>query len=73
MSTSAQAVFMQAEVLIPSGSGPVRGRALALTKRLFVELDGRTFGEGIALGARTNALARTTPDFKAAIARFLAR
>jgi predicted aconitase with swiveling domain len=32
MSTSAQAVFMQAEVLIPSGSGPVRGRALALTK-----------------------------------------
>lgn len=47
--------------------------ALALTKRLFVELDGRSFREGIELGARTNALARTTPEFRAAIARFLGR
>ena len=49
------------------------GSALALTKRLFMELDGRSFGEGIALGARVNALARTTPDFRAAIAQFLAK
>jgi methylglutaconyl-CoA hydratase len=48
------------------------GSAVSLTKRLFMELDGRSFGEGIALGARVNALARTTPDFRAAIARFLA-
>lgn len=49
------------------------GSALSLTKRLFMELDGRSFGEGIVLGARVNALARTTPDFRAAIARFLAK
>ena len=47
--------------------------AIALTKRLFMELDGRTFREGIALGARTNALARTTPEFRAAIEQFLTR
>jgi len=47
--------------------------ALALTKRLFMELEGKSFAEGIALGARVNALARTTPDFRAAIARFLAK
>lgn len=47
--------------------------ALALTKRLFMELDGRGFADGIALGARTNALARTTPDFRAALEQFLRR
>jgi methylglutaconyl-CoA hydratase len=47
--------------------------ALALTKRLFHQLDGETFDQGIALGARVNALARQTPDFRDAIARFLAR
>lgn len=45
--------------------------AMHLTKKLFYELDGRSFDEGIALGARVNALARTTPEFRAAIARFL--
>ncbi len=47
--------------------------ALALTKELYYQLDGRSFDEGIALGARVNALARQTPDFRDAIARFLAR
>jgi methylglutaconyl-CoA hydratase len=47
------------------------GSALALTKHLFTELDGRTFEEGIFLGARVNAIARTTPDFQKAIAEFL--
>ena len=47
--------------------------ALALTKQLFYQLDGRTVEEGIALGARVNALARQTPDFRAAIAQFLRR
>jgi methylglutaconyl-CoA hydratase len=47
--------------------------AIALTKQLFYQLDGRAFDEGIALGARVNALARQTPDFREAIARFLAR
>lgn len=45
--------------------------AFALTKRLFYEQDGKSFAEGIALGARVNALSRTTPDFRAAIAAFL--
>ena len=45
--------------------------AMHLTKKLFYELDGQSFDEGIALGARVNALARTTPEFRAAIARFL--
>lgn len=45
--------------------------AFALTKQLFYELDGRPFDEGIRLGARVNALARSTPDFRAAIAQFL--
>ena len=46
--------------------------AMHLTKKLFYELDGQSFEEGIALGARVNALARTTPEFRAAIAKFLA-
>jgi methylglutaconyl-CoA hydratase len=47
--------------------------ALALTKQLFHQLDGHSFEQGIALGARVNALARQTPDFRDAIGRFLAR
>lgn len=47
--------------------------ALALTKQLFYQLDGQSFDQGIALGARVNALARQTPDFREAITRFLAR
>jgi len=47
--------------------------ALALTKQLFYQLDGRSLEDGVALGARVNAAARQTPDFLAAIARFLER
>ena len=47
--------------------------ALALTKRLFYELDGKSLPEGIELGARVNAVARSTPDFRDAIARFLGK
>jgi len=45
--------------------------ALALIKRQLYELDGLTFEGGIRLGAEVNALARTTPDFRTAIAAFL--
>jgi methylglutaconyl-CoA hydratase len=45
--------------------------AVAFTKRLFFELDGKGFEEGISLGARVNATARQTPDFRDAVARFL--
>ena len=45
--------------------------AIALTKRLFFELENKSFSDGIRLGARVNALARSTPEFREAIARFL--
>ena len=47
--------------------------ALAVTKQLFYQLDGQTFDQGIALGARVNALVRQTPDFRDAIGRFLTK
>lgn len=47
--------------------------ALALTKKLFYQLDGRTLSDGIALGARVNAMARSTPDFREALGRFLGK
>jgi methylglutaconyl-CoA hydratase len=45
--------------------------ALALTKRVFFEQEGKSFAEGITLGARVNAAARSTPDFRTSIASFL--
>jgi methylglutaconyl-CoA hydratase len=45
--------------------------ALAMTKRLFFELDNVGFEEGVSLGARVNATARSTPDFRESVARFL--
>lgn len=47
--------------------------AAALTKQLFVDLDGRSFPDGIMLGARVNAISRTTPEFRMSIAAFLDR
>jgi methylglutaconyl-CoA hydratase len=47
--------------------------ALALTKQLFTDLDQRDFGTGILLGARVNALSRSTGDFKAAVQKFLVK
>jgi methylglutaconyl-CoA hydratase len=45
--------------------------AMALIKRQLYELDGRSFADGIRLGAEVNAVARTTPDFRDAIEAFL--
>ncbi|HET7110362.1 MAG TPA: enoyl-CoA hydratase-related protein [Gemmatimonadales bacterium] len=47
--------------------------ALALSKQLLYAQDGLSFAEGMALGARVNAAARATPDFRTAIAAFLDR
>ena len=47
--------------------------ALALTKRLFHELDGLDFREGIAAGVRGNVEARSTDDFRAGVRRFVSR
>ena len=45
--------------------------ALALTKQQFYQLDGLSLEEGIRLGAKVNAVARATPDFRQAISAFL--
>jgi methylglutaconyl-CoA hydratase len=45
--------------------------ALALTKQQFYQLDGLSLEEGVKLGARVNAVARATPDFRQAISAFL--
>ena len=58
---------------ISRGLSAASASALALTKRLFYQIDAVPFHEAIALGARVNALARQTPDFRVAIARFLER
>jgi methylglutaconyl-CoA hydratase len=47
--------------------------ALALTKQLFYQLEDQSVQQGVALGARVNALARQTPEFRQAIEQFLAR
>lgn len=44
---------------------------LALIKQQLYGLDGLSFGDAIALGAQVNAVARSTPDFKDAVSRFL--
>jgi methylglutaconyl-CoA hydratase len=60
-------------VALAQGLADSSGSALALTKQLFFQLDTRSLRDGIALGAKVNALARSTPDFRNAIARFLGR
>ena len=45
--------------------------AVALIKRQLYEVEGRSFEAAIALGAKVNAVARATPDFKRAVAQFL--
>ncbi len=49
----------------------VSSSALALTKRLYFELEEKSFSDGIKLGARVNAVARSTPGFREAVAKFL--
>ena len=45
--------------------------ALAFTKQQFYQLDGVSFEDGLRLGADVNAVSRSTPDFRAALAAFL--
>ncbi|MGI9076926.1 MAG: enoyl-CoA hydratase/isomerase family protein [Gemmatimonadaceae bacterium] len=47
--------------------------AVQMTKRLFYELDGRNFPDGIALGVDTNVAARETADFRDGVKRFVHR
>ena len=47
--------------------------ALGLTKKLLYELDGLGMTAGIRLGARVNTLARSTPEFRELVEKFLGR
>jgi methylglutaconyl-CoA hydratase len=47
--------------------------AVALTKRQLYAVDTLAFSDAIDLGAEVNALARATPDFRTAVARFFSR
>lgn len=47
--------------------------ALGLTKKLLYELDGLGMAAGIRLGARVNAMARSTPEFRELVEKFLGR
>ena len=60
----------EADVLL-AGLAASSASALALSKQLLYAQDGLAFAEGIALGARVNAAARATADFRTAIATFL--
>lgn len=47
--------------------------AMGLTKKLLYELDGLGMVDGIRLGARVNALARSTREFRELVEKFLRR
>ena len=55
------------------GLAEISASALALTKQQFYALDGIAFEDGIRLSADVNAVSRTTPEFRSAIAAFLKR
>lgn len=56
---------------IVRGIAGLSATALAFTKQQLYRLDGTGFEDGIRLSADVNAVSRTTPDFRAAIAAFL--
>lgn len=53
------------------GLAAISPSSLAFTKQQFYQLDGLAFEAGIRLGADVNAVSRTTPEFRAALAAFL--
>lgn len=65
--------FETAVTDILGGLGALSPSAVALTKRQLYALDGMDFEAGIRLGAKVNAVARGTPDFRDAVERFLKR
>ena len=49
------------------------GTAVALTKRLLLDVHGMGWAEGVSHPVRLNALARATDDCKAGVAAFLGK
>jgi len=66
-------VFERQVADVLEGLAAISATALALTKQQLYALDGVSFEDGIRLSADVNAVSRTTPDFRAAIAAFLKR
>ena len=65
------AEFESASVQVVREIAGLSATALAFTKQQLYRLDGTGFEDGIRLSADVNAVSRTTPDFRAAIAAFL--
>lgn len=65
------AEFESASVQVVQEMAGLSPTALAFTKQQLYRLDGVAFEDGIRLSADVNAVSRTTPDFRAAIAAFL--
>lgn len=65
--------FDQQVADVLKGLAGLSASALALTKQQFYALDRVSFEDGIRLSADVNAVSRTTPDFRTAIASFLKR
>jgi len=63
--------FEDEAAAIAVGLAGASGTALALIKQQLYAIDGLGFEEAIRLGAQVNAIARATPDFKAAVRQFL--
>ncbi|MDQ3811186.1 MAG: enoyl-CoA hydratase/isomerase family protein [Chloroflexota bacterium] len=70
---AADAEFDEAVRATLSSLASVHPAALALTKRLFYDLDGLSFREGIALGADVNVRSRSTDAFREGVERFVQR
>jgi methylglutaconyl-CoA hydratase len=64
-------VFEERVSEVLSALAGLSASALALTKQQFYALDGVPFEDGIRLSADVNAVSRTTPGFRTAIAAFL--
>lgn len=64
--------FDDAVVELARGLAAKPTDAVRTTKALLYDQDGRSFAEGIALGAQVNARARSTDSFKAGVRAFLA-
>jgi methylglutaconyl-CoA hydratase len=56
---------------VVAGLAAASPTATGLIKQQLYALDGRRFADGVSLGARVNATARSTADFKEAVQRFL--
>ncbi len=72
-SVPAERLDAEVDELVRELATETSGSAVALTKSLLARLGGMGFAEALGHAVQTNALARTTPDFRAGIEAFLGR